>query len=111
MVRKTHGCVCYHLMNVEGTGCVIDGPHHILFNGEEPDFEPIHRTPAPLISLTNSSWKHKEANCCKVVDHEMVQECTDNMKLDTTVWLETTRDIEVGEELVWDYMVHHRGFE
>ena len=105
MARKTHGCVCSHLMNVAGTGCAIDGPHHILFNGEEPDLDQIHQALAPLMSLTNSSWNHKEPNFREIVDHETAQECMDDMKLDTTIWLKTTRDIEIGEELVWEHTV------
>ena len=93
-------------MNVNGTECAIDGPHHTLFNEEAPDFEQIHRMPAPLMSLTNSSWKCKDANCCEVVDHKTPRKCMDGMKLDTTVWLETTRDIEIGEELVSEYTMH-----
>ena len=51
-VRKTHGSVCSHLMNVDGTGCAIEGPHHILFNEEASDFN--HEAPEPLMSSTNS---------------------------------------------------------
>ena len=106
MVRKTPGYVDSHLMNVEGTGCAIDGPHSVLFNNvETPDLQAIYEAPAPLMSLTNSSRNYKEANCRKLVDHGTAMHCVDDTVLDTTIWLETTRDIEMGEELVWDYLV------
>ena len=110
-MKKTHRCVCSHLCNVDGTGCAIDGPHHILFNGEALDLDQIHQTPAPLMSLTNSSWNQKDPNCCEIVDNRTSRECMDDMKLDATIWLETTRDIEIGEKLVWEYTVHQGKFK
>ena len=104
MMRKTHSHVCSHLMSADGTGCAIDGTHHILFN--EADFTQVHKAPVPLMSLTNFSWNCKEANFQKVVDHEMTSDCMNDFQLDTTICLETTRDIEIGEALVWDHAVH-----
>ena len=92
-------------MNVEGTGCAIDGPHEFLFNGEPPDLDLIYEAPAPLMSLTNSSRNYLEPNCAKVVDNKTTMHYVDDTVLDTTIWLVTTRDIEIGEELVWDYLV------
>ena len=106
MVRKTPGHICSHLCNADGTGCAIDGQHSFLFNGAAPDVDQIHQAPAPLMSLTNSSRGHKDPNCCKVVDIFTPRDHVDDFKLSTTIWLETTRDIEIGEELVCDYPVH-----
>ena len=66
----------------------------------------IHQAPVPLMSLTNSSWNYKKPNCHKIMDNNAAWECMDDMKLDTTICLETTRDIEIGEELVWESTVH-----
>ena len=104
-VKKTPGCVCSHSCNADGTGCAIDGPHSFLFNGAPPDVNQIHQAPAPLMSLTNSLHGCKDPNCCKVVDICTAREHLDDFKLSTTIWLETTRDIEIGGELVWDYTV------
>ena len=94
------------MKNVNGTGHAIDSPHNILFNGEEPDLDQIYQAPAPPMPLTNSSWNYKEPNLHDFVDHKTAREHMDNMKLDTTIWLETTNDIEIGEELVWEHTVH-----
>ena len=101
-VKKTPGYICSHLCNADGTGCAIDGQHSFLFNGAAPDVNQLHQAPAPLMSLTNSSRGYKEANCCKIVDIFTPRECVDDFQLSTTIWLETTRDIAIGEELVWD---------
>ena len=106
MVRKTPGCICSHLCNADGTGCAIDGQHSFLFNGAAPDVDQIHQAPAPLMSLTNSSRGHQDPNCRKVVDICTAREHLDDFKLRTTIWLETTMDIEFGEEFVWDCPVH-----
>ena len=104
-VKKTPGHICSHLCNADGTACAIDGQHSFLFNGAAPDVNQLHQAPAPLMSLTNSSRGHKEPNCRKVVDIFTPRECVDDFHLSTTIWLETTRDIEIGEEMVWDYPV------
>ena len=101
-VKKTHGHICSHLCNVDGTRCAIDGPHSILFNDAPPDMNQIYQAPAPLMLLTNSSRNHKNPNCCKVVDLYTARECLDDFMWSTTICLETTRDIEIGEKFVWD---------
>ena len=57
------------------------------------------------MSLTNSLWNNKDPNFCEIVDNKTSREHMDDMKLDTTIWLEITRDIEIGEELVWECTV------
>ena len=73
--------------------------HHLMMNQ-------IHQAPAPLMSTTNSSRGHKDPNCRKVVDIFTPRESVDDFKLSTAIWLETTRDIAIGEKFVWDYPVH-----
>ena len=78
MSKKPHGYVCSYLMNADGTGCAIHGPHIILFNREELDFDQIHQAPVPMMPLSNSLKNCKELNCHEIVDHKNAREWAGN---------------------------------
>ena len=95
-----------HFMTIKGTGCTIDGGYDILFPNEPtPNFEKLYQVPTGLMSLTNSSDNYKPANCIEFHDDRDPGTYVNGNNLNTTAWLITTRDIEIGEELIWNYLV------
>ena len=92
-----------YLMNFPGTGCSINGKYKILFPSEPvADLNKTYTIPCPLMSLTNSSYDYKDANC-KLIIKNTPTLYANNLSLDKMACLVTTRDIEEYEELIWSY--------
>ena len=95
-----------HFMTIQGTGCTIDGGYDLLFPNEpNPNLTKSHQVPCGLMSLTNSSHNYKPPNCMVHHDDHDPRMYLNGHNLNTTAWLITTRDIEIGEELIWNYLV------
>ena len=91
-----------HFLTVPGTGCSIDGSMNNLFDDHFPPFNQVFPVPSPLMSLTNSSYKYKTANCKMIVIQEP-RIYNDGKWLDKTIYLVAIEDIEPFEELIWNY--------
>ena len=102
-VKKDDGMTYTHLMTIPGTGCSINGEYKILFPSEPvADLNKTHTIPCPLMSLTNSSYEYKNANCKLIIKNKPTL-YANNLSLDQLACLATTRDIEEHEELIWNY--------
>ena len=101
--KKDDGVKHTHLLTFPGTGCSVDGSYDILFPSEPTaDFTKAYTIPSPFMSLTNSSYGYKEANC-KLVFEDKPCCYANDLYLDKTAWLVTTINVEENEELIWNY--------
>ena len=95
-----------HFRTIRGTGCTIDGSYDILFPDEpNPNLSRIYQVPCGIMSLTNSSEGYKPPNCMVHYDENDPRQYVNGEWLNTTAWLITTRDINPGEEIIWNYLV------
>ena len=93
-VKKDDGMKHTHLMTIPGTGCSINGKYKILFPSEPvANLNKTYTIPCPLMSLTNSSYEYKNANC-KLIIKDTPTLYANNLSLDKTACLVTTRGIE-----------------
>ena len=91
-----------HFLTVPGTGCSIDGSLEHLFDESSPPLDQTFLVPCPLMSLTNSSFEYKEANCKMMIIQES-RMYSDGNWLDKTVYLVAIKNIEPFEDLIWNY--------
>ena len=68
----------------------------------DADLNKTYTIPCPLMSLTNSSFGYKEANCKVVIENKSML-YANNLYLDKIAWLVTIKDIEEHEEIIWSY--------
>ena len=76
-----------------------DGSHAILFpDNPQPQVGLVHDMPCGLVSLTNLSIGHEDANAnsCAMIHCNESEVHLNGIGVPHTAWLVATRDIEVG---------------
>ena len=92
-----------HLLTIPGTGCSVEGTYATLFESDGfPDFNKKFSVPSPLLTMANSSQNYIDSNC-RIVITNMAMLYKNDIWLDHTAFLVTTRDVQMYEELIWDY--------